>query len=182
MDEMEDWSLILLSIETAPEATLPRWPMNTRSPSLSARKGCPCPPCAHSSPAPGICTNPRGMRRGSRAAWPCWAIRRPLTQWWQETPPAPRGTHRIEVRLDQTADTGPAARQPRAVRAIWRMIHAMQRWSQDHAVRLVSEAQTAVRAGVGVNCAVRIQIEPFDEGIPEVAAQISVGAGLVVGR
>lgn len=182
MDEMEDRALIFLSIETAPDATLPALAYEHSLSEFVGPEGLPVEAVRTLIARAWDLHEPKGYAEGVEGGVAMLGYPATLTQWWQETPPAVRGTHRIEVRLDQPLIPGQPPAGPGAVRAIWRMIHAMQRWSQDHAVRLASEAQTTVRVGVAVATALRMQIEPFDEGVPEVETRIGVGAGIVIGR
>lgn len=104
-----------------------------------------------------------------------------LIQWWEETPPAIRGTHRIEVNVDQPLWPDRPLDGIEAVRAIWRMIHAMQRWSQDHALRIVAVSQVSRPVGVGVLTASRIQIEPWTPASPEIGSTMIAAAAIVIG-
>lgn len=123
---------------------------------------------------------PKGYAVGVEGAIATLGWNAELTQWWQEQPQAIRGTHRIDVRLDQPLRAGLSA-GPGTVRSIWRMIHAMQRWSQDHALRVMVEAEVASTVGIGVLTAARIQIEPYVPEVPEVTSTSTTGVGFVLG-
>ncbi|HEY9215906.1 MAG TPA: phage tail protein I [Ancylobacter sp.] len=105
-----------------------------------------------------------------------------LIQWWEESPQAVRGTHRIEVPVDKPLWPDRPLSGAEETRAIWRMIHAMQRWSQDHALRIISEAEVARPIGVGVLTGAVVQIEPFEPGVPEIPAPLYAGVGIVIGQ
>ncbi|MDR6952690.1 phage tail P2-like protein [Ancylobacter sp. 3268] len=104
-----------------------------------------------------------------------------LFQWWQESPKGIRGTHHIEVPINEPLWPGAELTGTEEVRAIWRMIHAMQRWSQDHGLRITSEAEVSQPVGVGVLSATSIQIEPWTPEAPEVSSTVTAGVGLLAG-
>lgn len=182
MDEMEDWALILLSIETAPDATLPALAYEHSLSEFVGPEGLPVDAVRTLVARAWDLHEPKGYAEGVEGGVAMLGYPAELTQWWQETPPAARGTHRIEVRLDQPLIPGQPPASSGSVRAIWRMIAAMQRWSQDHALRLASEAPVTTRVGAGVTLAQWIRVEPFDPGIPEVSTGITAAVGVTVAR
>lgn len=104
-----------------------------------------------------------------------------ITQWWQEEPQAPRGTHRIDVPIDKPLWPGQPPASADTVRAVWRMIHAMQRWSQDHGIRLETEAPVDIGIGAGVLTAGILTISPYDPGPVAVDSRQRAGAGMLAG-
>ncbi len=58
----------------------------------------------------------------------------------------------------------------------------MQRWSQDHALRIIAEAVVEQPIAVGVLTGVVIQIGPFEPGVPEIPASLYAGVGIVIGQ
>lgn len=182
LDEMEDWSLILLDPAAAPDTALPALTYEHSLDEFIGPEGLPVAAIRSLINRAWDLHEPKGYAEGVEGGVAMLGYPATLTQWWQETPPAIRGTHRIEVRTDRPLWPGQPPAGPGSVKAIWRMIHAMQRWSQDHAVRLVSEAPVSGKVAVGVLTARRVQIEPFDPGIPEVSTGVHAGAGIVTGR
>ncbi|MCJ8142979.1 phage tail protein I [Ancylobacter sp. A5.8] len=124
---------------------------------------------------------PKGYGAGILSGIAMLGYEADLTQWWQESPPGVRGTHRIEVDVDQPLWPDQPLDGIEAVRAIWRMIHAMQRWSQDHGLRVVSEIAAPRPIGVAVLTAAHVQIEPFEPSTPEILTTSCSGVGIVMG-
>lgn len=122
---------------------------------------------------------PKGYGAGIVGGIKMLGYRATLTQWWEETPPGIRGTHRIEVPVENPLWPDRPLDGVDEVRAIWRMIHAMQRWSQDHGLRIASEVQAARRVGVAVQTMISIQIEPWTVTVPEISTPLHAVAGVI---
>jgi|GEM_PF-3436674 len=125
---------------------------------------------------------PKGYQEGIEGGVAMLGYAASLVSWWQENPKAKRGTHRIEVPIDKPIwpDQPPASRE--TIRAIWRMIHAMQRWSQDHALQIISEATAPVVAAAAVRTGFVLQVEPYDPGPLDVPVPIRAGVGIIISR
>ncbi|MFG1409523.1 phage tail protein I [Xanthobacter sp. VTT E-85241] len=182
LDEMEDWALILLDPATVPDVVLPALTYEHSLDEFVGAEGLPVLVIRDMIARAWDLHEPKGYAEGVEGGVAMLGYPATLVQWWQEAPQAIRGTHRIEVRTDQPLWPGQPPAGPGTVRAIWRMVRAMQRWSQDHAVQLISEASVATKVGVGVLAAVRMQIEPFDPGIQEVSTGVQAGVGIVTGH
>lgn len=125
-------------------------------------------------PAPAIRTliarawelhEPKGYVEGIVGGLDMLGYRAAVTQWWQQTPQARRGTHRVDAWVGEPLWPGWRPGSADAVRAILQMIHAMQRWSQDHTLRLVSESRAAVHCIAGVRVGVTITIAPHESDL-----------------
>ncbi len=181
LEEMDDRALLMLDSWTVPEFVLPylsyehsleefigpRLPVSTiRTLIANAWK-------LH---------EPKGYQDGIEGGIAMLGLAASLVSWWQENPKARRGTHRIEIPIDKPIWPDRAAITTEDVRAIWRMIHAMQRWSQDHAAQLLIESKGTVSVAAGVQTGLVMSIDAYDPGPVEVEAPARVGVGIVLSR
>lgn len=101
------------------------------------------------------------------------------SQWFQQTPVGPAGTHVATVSVDDEVfiDEGQAITE-RLQRAIGRMVARMQRKSQFVAIRFTAGSQVPVYAGMATFT--RIRVSPSVEPITTLSArpQIFVAAAL----
>lgn len=181
MDDMEDRAAILLSIADAPDAALPALAYEHSLSEFIGPGGLPVATVRTLIARAWDLHEPKGYAEGVEGGVALLGYPATLTQWWQQTPQGIRGTHRIEVRIDQPLWPGQPPASAGTVGAIWRMVHAMQRWSQDHAVRIVSVADVSQPIGVGVLTANIIQVEPWTPAVPEVAAPLYAAAAIIAG-
>ncbi|OYX14827.1 MAG: phage tail protein I [Rhizobiales bacterium 32-66-8] len=181
-DEMEDQALLMLDPATAPETVLPYLSYEHSLDEFVGSEGLPVAVIRSLISRAWELHEPKGYAEGVEGGVAMLGYPATLHQWWQETPQAVRGTHRIEVPINEPLWPGQPPAGPGTVRAIWRMVHAMQRWSQEHALQIVSEAPMPTPVGVGVLTALRLQIEPFDPGIPVVETSVRAGAAIVMGN
>lgn len=123
---------------------------------------------------------PKGYQDGIEGGIAMLGLAATLISWWQENPKRRRGTHRIEIPIDRPIWPDRTEIGAEDMSAIWRMIHAMQRWSQDHALQIVSEASGTIAVAACAHTGFCIQIEPFDPGPIEADATIRARIGIVV--
>lgn len=181
LEATTDRALLMLDSETCPESVLP-YLVYEHSLDEFIGPGLPTSVIRTMIARAWELHEPKGYAEGVEGGVAMLGYAATLIQWWQETPQARRGTHRIEVPIDKPLWPDKPLESAATVRAVWRMIHAMQRWSQDHALQIVAEAPVATRAGAAVLASIVVQIEPFDPGIPEVPATPRAAAGIVLGR
>ncbi|CAA0086855.1 Uncharacterised protein [Starkeya nomas] len=180
LDEMDAPDLMLLDPATVREEALPSLSYE-HSLDEFVGPGLPPPVVRTMIERAWDLHEPKGYGVGIVGGIEMLGYRAELIQWWQTSPQGIRGTHEIEVPVDEPIWPDRPLDGVEEVRAIWRMIHAMQRWSQDHGLRIVSEAEVARPIGIGVLTAAHIQIEPYAETVPEIPAPVFAGVGLVIG-
>lgn len=101
------------------------------------------------------------------------------SQWFQQVPPGPAGTHVVTVSVDDDVfiDEGRAI-TARLQRAIGRMVRRMRRYSQYIAIRFT--ASSVVPVFVGAAVVTRLRIAPSTEPVTSLFARppVFVGAAL----
>lgn len=181
LDAMDNRALLMLDPASAPELVLPYLSFET---SLDEFIG----PRLPVDTIRTLIANawrlhePKGYQDGIEGGIAMLGLAATLISWWQENPKRRRGTHRIEIPIDRPIWPDRTEIGAEDMSAIWRMIHAMQRWSQDHALQLVSEASVPVTVAVAVGTGLTLQIEPFDPGPVEVTTSARAGVGIIVSR
>lgn len=177
LDHITDAPMVMLDPVTAPESVLPYLAVEHSLDEFVGGDGLPVDVMRDMIARAWDLHEPKGYAAGVTGAiamlgWPA-----ELTQWWEESPQAARGTHKIDVRVDNPLWPDQPSASLASARAIWRMIHAMQRWSQDHTLRLSVDAPGRLRVGASVATAATITVAPFDPGMISVAARQSIGIG-----
>jgi phage tail protein, P2 protein I family len=178
LKSQENKTLLMLEAETVPEQALPYL---TFEHSLSEFIGSRLPVANIREMIANAWRlhEPKGYQEGVEGGVAMLGYETRLIQWWQESPQKQRGTHRIEINIDKPlwTDADPVSKE--TVRAIWRMIHAMQRWSQGHGLQLVVEAEIKQSTAVAVRSGFIVQIEPYDPGPVEVDTSLRSGTGII---
>lgn len=181
LDEMEDKALLMLEASDVPEHVLPYLTFE-HSLDEFIGSGLPASVIRRMIANAWDLHEPKGYQEGVEGGVAMLGLQAHLIQWFQETPKARRGTHRIEVPIDKPIWPNRPEINADDIRAVWRMVHAMQRWSQDHAVQVLVEATVPVTTAVAVGTVLTMQIDPYDPGPVEVETSARVGAGVILSR
>jgi phage tail P2-like protein len=103
-----------------------------------------------------------------------------IIQWYEQNPPGPPHTHKINVDTSGDIFGDGEVFGPRTARQADRIVNAMKRWSQNSAIRLAAMKQSRTFAGLAPMMRLSVTALPLDITPPVIVHPSKVGIGNLV--